>query len=186
MVADLPGSREARDPAPLDGTALTGSSTPPQPTSRLRRAASAVKRFGTSPWTQDAVLFLIPALASLAWFGSAAMLSTPDSNFPTAVGPSADRYFEVWDFRSMPGSTDVRKLAYLVPWAMLLKGWAFASLPFDPGLYQRAVLVGLLWASEMSAYALFRVVTGRLRYAEWRRRLGGLLAGDLVGFMFYL
>jgi len=187
MVADLPGSREApaRDPPPLDGSALTESSSAPRTTSRLRRAASAVKRFGTSSWTQDAVLFLIPALASLAWFGSAALLSTPDSNFPSAIGPSADRYFEVWDFRSMPGSTDVRKLAYLVPWAMLLKGWAFASLPFDPGLYQRAVLVGLLWASEMSAYALFRVVTGRLRYAEWRRRLGGLLAGVLFGFNFY-
>jgi len=100
-------------------------------------------------------------------------------------GPSANRYLEVWDFRSIPGQTDVRKLAYLVPWALLLKLWASASLPFDPGLFQRAVLVGLIWASEMSAYALFRVVTAPLPYREWQRRLGGLLAGVLYGFNFY-
>src|SRR5437899_10410449 len=97
MVADLPRSREApaRDPPPLDGSALTESSSAPRTTSRLRRAASAVKRFGPSSWTQDAVLFLIPPLASLAWFGSAALLSTPHSTFQSAIVRSPDRYREL-------------------------------------------------------------------------------------------
>lgn len=134
---------------------------------------------------RDGAILLLFALVSVTWFRSAEMFATPDSNFPLDIPSTIGRYFEVWDYRSVPGQTDARKFAYVVPWALLLKVWSSASLPFDPGVFQRALVFGLLLASELSAYALFSVLARPLFPRPVGLRGGGILAGFLYGFNFY-
>lgn len=149
---------------------------------RLRRRLAA---FAASSWTRDALLLFALSLTALIWFGSKDLLWTPDSNFPVNLQPSVQRYFEVWDFRSMPGSTDTRKLAFVIPWGIILGAWASVPLPYSPIIYQRELLVGLLWGSMISAYILFRVVGTQLRLEPWKKRMGGILAAFLYGFNFF-
>ncbi len=151
----------------------------------LRRARLVLGRLYASPWTRDFALLFVVALISVTWFRSAELIWTPDSNFPLDIPSSINRYFEVWDFRSIPGQTDARKLPFIVPWALLLEAWAAGSLPFSPPVFQRAVVLGLLWASEISAYILFQLIAAQLALGPVQRRAGGILAGLLYGFNFF-
>ncbi len=137
------------------------------------------------PSTKDCLALLVVAFVGLTWFQSADYLWTPDSNFPFDIPSSIDRYFEVWDYRTIPGNVDVKKLPFIIPWALLLAGWNLLSLPFQPWLFQRLIVIGLLGASLVSGYVLFQVIATQLRIDLLRRRMGGILAGLLYGFNFY-
>jgi len=153
--------------------------------SAWRDAVDMMKRILSRRAVLDALLLFALALISLTWFRSAALLWTPDANFPLTLPAYTDRYFELWEYRTIPGTMNVAKLPFLVPWGFLLEGWKLLGLPFRPEVFQRLLLLGLVWGSGLSGCFLFRVVAAETAFSHLQQRVGGLCAGVLYAFNFY-
>ena len=126
--------------------ALAGSAPAIAP--RLGPLAQAWRR--QLPVTLLVLACLVPLLT---WWRGHQLVWGLDSSFPISL-TDVNRYFHLGS--TAYAAPDARKLSFLLPWGLLLRGWEATGLPWSPGVAQRCYEVGMLLASAFGARALIR------------------------------
>lgn len=99
------------------------------------------------------VLLVACLVPLLTWWHGHQLVWGLDSSFPIRLS-DVNRYFQLGS--TAYAAPDVRKLSFLLPWGLLLRGWELAGLPWDAGVAQRLYEISMLLAAAFGARALVR------------------------------
>ena len=117
------------------------------------RALSEVKQGALARALPIVVLCIGAAIPLFTWWRGQQLVWGLDGSFPLNLS-EINRYFHLSSTAYQ--APDARKLSFIFPWALLLRGWAALGLPWSAAVAQRIYEVGMLMASGLGARALVR------------------------------
>lgn len=100
-----------------------------------------------------AVLSAACLVPLLTWWRGSQLVWGLDGSFPVRL-VDVNRYFALGS--TAYAAPDARKLSFIIPWGLILRGWEALGLPWDAAAAQRFFEVGLLLASAFGCRAFVR------------------------------
>ena len=108
---------------------------------------------------RTAVLCVAGLVPLLTWWRGSQLVWGLDGSFPIRLA-DVNRYFTL--VSTAYAAPDARKLSFIVPWGLLLRGWEAVGLPWDAAVAQRVFEAGLLLASAFGCRAFVRRLLPRI------------------------
>lgn len=134
------------------------------------RRASAVAERPYGRFFPFAVIAVAAAVTVALWYRGQPLLWGIDATGPLTLD-DISQYFRLTDLAS--GAPDARKLAFVLPIALVLRAWHLVGLPYSAPVVQPVLVFALLAGGASSMYWLIRTCLPQVRRAA-------ALAGALV------